>query len=85
MMIRPSRCTGANTAERVPSIRCASPRRMRFHWSYRSVMRSELCSMATSVPKQAEKRSIICGVSTISGTSTMTDLPLRRTSCARRR
>ena len=85
MMMRPRFFRGANRAERVPSTTSTSPRRMRFHWSYRSVMRSELCSMATSVPKQAEKRSIICGVSTISGTSTIAVFPNASVSCTKRR
>ena len=43
---------------------------MRFHWSYRSVTRSPLWSMATAEPNWPAKRRIIWGVSTISGTST---------------
>ena len=41
----------ANTADRVPRTTGLHPRRMRFHWSYRSVIRKPLWSMATRSPK----------------------------------
>ena len=71
----PTFFNGAKTADRVPSTTWTSPRRMRFHWSYRSVIRNALWSRATWSPKQAANRRIIWGVSTISGTSTMARRP----------
>ncbi len=62
---------GANSAERAPTTTRAAPVRSRSHWSNRSPGDSRLCSTATSSPNRARKRPTVCGVSEISGTSTI--------------
>ena len=54
-MMRPKLSRGANTADRVPMTTGASPRRARFHSSYRSPARRELWSTATCFPKWEAK------------------------------
>jgi hypothetical protein len=72
--------TGAKIADRAPITMRARPCRILCHSSWRSpALRCE-CSTATSVcnfPElnRALKRSTVCGVSAISGTSTMAPLP----------
>ena len=49
----------------------ASPARSRAHSSWRSPAPSRECRTATVSPKRSTKRETICGVSPISGTSTI--------------
>ena len=79
-MISPSRSTGANTADRAPMAMRARPCRILCHSSCRSPADKWLCNTATSVccgPElnRALKRSTVCGVSEISGTSTIAPWP----------
>ncbi len=83
-MMRPRLSRGAKTAERVPITTGASPRRARFHSSYRSPVRSELWSTATCLPKWAAKIRSSWGVRTISGTNTRAVRPRARVSWIRR-
>ena len=55
----------------------APPARSRAHSSWRSPAESFECRTATVSPKRATKRATICGVSAISGTSTITPPPSR--------
>ena len=73
---------GAKTAERGPTQTRASPRRSRAHSSWRSPSESLECSTATVSPKRSTKRATICGVSAISGTSTITPRPAASVSAA---
>jgi hypothetical protein len=76
---------GAKTAERGPDADPRLPARRRSHSSWRSPAPSRECRTATVSPKRATKRPTICGVSPISGTSTMTVRPRASTSSAPRR
>ena len=79
MTISPSACTGAKTAERVPTTIFACPLRTRFHSSMRSPIERPLWKTATVSPNAAVKTASVCGVSEISGTVTITPRPLLRT------
>ena len=81
MQIRPRRSTGAKTAERAPTTTDASPETIRSRSSRRSASVRPECSTAIRSPKRAWKRPSVCGVSAISGTSTIAPRPAR----ARRR
>ena len=80
-MISPSGSTGAKMAERAPMTMRARPWRILCHSSWRSPAERWLCSTATKrlkcrpELKRALNRSTVCGVSEISGTSTMAPLP----------
>ena len=74
-MISPSCSNGAKTALLVPTAIFAWPLRTRFHSSSRSPMDKPLWKTATSSPYRARNSAIICGVSAISGTMTITPLP----------
>ena len=69
------RATGANTAERAPTTMRASPRAIRSRSSRRSASVSPEWSIATRSPNRAGKRPTVCGVSAISGTSTIAPRP----------
>ena len=71
-------------ALRVPITTPASPFLMRRHSSRRSPAERLECSTAMSSPKCEEKVRSICGVSAISGTSSIAVLPRRRISAMRR-
>ena len=75
MQMTPSDGTGANTAERAPTTTGASPDAIRSRSSRRSASVSAECSTATRSPKRARKRPSVCGVSAISGTSTIAPRP----------
>ena len=81
MMIKPTFCSGAKIADRAPMTTRTSPRRMRRHSSYRSPGDRREWSTAASSPKRERNQETICGVSAISGTSTIAVLPI----CAARR
>ena len=70
------RSIGANTAERGPTHTRASPARSRRHSLVALARGSRECSTATVSPKRSMKRPTICGVSAISGTSTIAPRPL---------
>ena len=76
--MRPSFETGAKMALRAPMTTSTSPRRRRCHIAWRSLAVRPECRTATSSPKRARKRATSCGVSAISGTSTMVPRPLAR-------
>ena len=72
--IRPRFSTGENTAERAPTTTRASPEATRRHSSYRSpALRREWITAAFA--NRARNQETICGVSAISGTSTMAPRP----------
>ena len=71
----PSDGTGAKTAERAPTTTGASPDAIRSRSSRRSASVSAECSTATRSPKRSRKRPSVCGVSAISGTSTIAPRP----------
>ena len=74
----PRSATGAKTADRAPTATRRSPRRRRRQASARSPSESALCSTATWSPKAPRRRLTVCGVSPISGTSTMAPRPRRQ-------
>ena len=74
-MMIPRFSSGANTADLAPMTTLAPPRRMRRHSSKRSPSDSLECKTAASPPKRARNQFTICGVSEISGTSTMAVRP----------
>ena len=67
--------SGAKIAERAPTAMRLRPSRSASHSSYRSPSLSALCSTAIWSPNTARKRSTVCGVSAISGTSTIAVFP----------
>ena len=71
----PRSATGANTALRDPMITSCSPARMRRHSAARSASVSAEWTTAIRPGKRTAKRRIICGVSAISGTSTIAPRP----------
>ena len=75
--------TGANTAERAPTTTGASPDAIRSRSSRRSASLSAEWRTATRSPKRARKRPSVCGVSAISGTSTIAPRPRRERRRAR--
>ena len=75
MMITPRFFAGANTAERVPMTTRALPVFIFLKLSYRSPADSAECRTATSSPNRAANCRRSCGVSPISGTSTMALFP----------
>ena len=77
--------SGANTAERGPTHTRASPERSRSHSSWRSPWPSPEWSTATTSPNRAWNRPTVCGVSAISGTSTIAPRPAASVSCTARR
>ena len=79
-MIAPRSCTGANTLERAPTTMRFAPLRSARHASNRSPSESAECSTATRSPKWLRKRATVCGVSAISGTSTIAPRPCRSTT-----
>ena len=76
--------TGAKTALRGPMTTSASPRRILVHARRRSASACAEWSTATR-EKRARKRRTVCGVSAISGTSTMACRPVRNVSPIARR
>ena len=75
---RPRRCTGAKIALRAPSTTSARPSRTRRCSAARwAGVRAE-CQIAMSSPRRARRRPSSCGVSAISGTSTMLPRPRAR-------
>ena len=66
---------GANSALRAPTITSISPRAAACQLSKRSRSESPECSTATRSPKTLSKRRAVCGVSEISGTSTIARPP----------
>ena len=79
MTIKPSRGAGAKIALRAPTITPTRPAAISLHCACRSVAVRWLCSTAT-LPKRARKRSQVCGVRLISGTSTIACLPYESVS-----
>ncbi len=71
----PSDATGAKTAERAPMTTGASPDTMRSRSSRRSASLNPECRTATRSPNRSRKRPSACGVSAISGTSTIAPRP----------
>ena len=66
---------GAKTAERAPTTTRASPEAIRSRSSRRSASVRPEWSSAIRAPKRARKRPTACGVSAISGTSTIAPSP----------
>ena len=77
--------SGANTAERGPTHTRASPERSRSHSSWRSPWPSPEWSTATTSPNRAWNRPTVCGVSAISGTSTIAPRPAASVASTARR
>ena len=71
--------SGAKIALRAPTTTSISPRAQACHASKRSRSESAECSTATRSPKLSSKRRAVCGVSEISGTSTIARPPSRTT------
>ena len=79
-MIIPISFTGANMADLAPITIFASPLFALFHSSYLSPTDNLLCKSAIfSSPNLAINLSTICGVSDISGTSTIAVFPFSNT------
>ena len=72
----PSGLTGANSALRAPTTTRACPAAILLHSSCLSPSDKWLCSTATVSPNRPRKRSIVCGVSAISGTSAIAPFPV---------
>ena len=73
--ISPSPRNGANIADRAPTTTRASPPAIRRRSSRRSASVRAEWSNATRAPKRSRKRPTACGVSAISGTSTIDARP----------
>ena len=75
--------SGAKTAERGPTQTRASPVRSRIHSSWRSPAASGVQD-GDHVAEALDEAPNVCGVSAISGTSTIAPRPLEHCSAARR-
>jgi hypothetical protein len=84
MTIRPRLRVGAKIADRAPTTTFTAPEATRRQSAARSASVRWLCSTAID-PSRPWKRSIVCGVSEISGTSTIACCPRRITSSIARR
>ena len=84
MTISPSLRVGAKTALRAPTTTWTCPAATRRQYPPRSASVRWLCSTAT-LPHRPRNRSIVCGVSAISGTRTIASFPCFTTSSMARR